>query len=481
MRFSQKKLEQMIAEKSRLENEIQEVAVQLQNEIESDEWGTDKGKGKLTRFFALQEKREGLMRDRDKVEAKREKYEDHSPENSSPRDWGRQVLQRWARHGIRELDESEREMFVTPADADIMVAIEKQMGFPVPDHDGLFMPGGLQMAAGDATRADGGGGTDSDWGDAAPERWRAGLVETLRYAGAVAEMCQNFSTENGNIMHVNQMDSSAEEGGSIVDQSAASTGVPAVKQIASVGDLEFGATWRHSNFMDVRFETLADVHFDAAGRVVREMTRRMGRGWNKQFTVGAGTGAALGVPQGIVPSATVVDGGAGSAYDGSGGVDYPNLLDMEYGIDLAYLEGNEGFEGGFADGEMGMIGWMMNRNVERGLRTAVDGDSRPIWSPNLETGRAIQGAPGRINGYPYRINQHMADGKAVDDLPMLFGNCGHYGVRNIGGPMFFRFSDSATMARFAVRFFGVSRRQGRSLGPHLAAKNEAYAVLQVKA
>ena len=41
-------------------------------------------------------------------------------------------------------------------------------------------------------------------------------------------------------------------------------------------------------------------------------------------------------------SATVIDGEAGSADDGSGGVDYANLLALEYGVDFGYLIGNEG-------------------------------------------------------------------------------------------------------------------------------------------
>ena len=74
----------------------------------------------------------------------------------------------------------------------------------------------------------------------------------------------------------------------------------------------------------------------------------------------------------------------------------PTCLTSNMAVDLAYLQGDEGGEGGFTDENGGMIGWMMHRNVEKQLRSAVDTDGRPIWSPNLEQGRAIQGAPGMI-------------------------------------------------------------------------------------
>ena len=475
MRFGEEKLAEMVAEEARLNQEIQTLATDLLQEYESDEWGGEHGPNKLVKYKAMQERHAQFMRERDSVEAKRVRYEDHAPKNRSPKEWGRQVLQRWAASGTAELDQDEIDLFLQPADKDVLNGISRQLGFAVPSGD-LFAPAGPEMAAIDPTRSDVKTASgDSAFGEAVPEVWRSGLVETLRYAGAVASMCQNFSTEDGRPIHVNQLDTSSEEGGSISDQSSAATGVPgAPDQINSITDIEFGASWRHSNFLDVRFETLTDVHFDAAGRVVREMTRRMGRGWNKAFT--SGTGSGTGFPQGIVGQAQVVLGGTGSI----DAVDYANLLDMEYKIDLAYLEGNEGFEGGFTDGEMGTIGWMMNRNIEKVLRSATDGDDRPLWSPDLESGRAIQGKPGRINAYPYAINNHMATGSTDDDLPLFFGNCGHYGVRNVGGPMFFRFNDSATIARFAVRFFACSRRDGRSLGPHTAAKNEAFAILQVQ-
>ena len=172
----------------------------------------------------------------------------------------------------------------------------------------------------------------------------------------------------------------------------------------------------------------------------------------------------------------VVDGAAGSVDT----VDFENLIDMEYAIDLGYLVGDEGGDGGFMDANGGMIGWMMHRDVERSLREQVDADSRPLWTPNLEMGRAAQGRPAMINGYPYRINQHMEAPDTNNNKPLLFGSYGHYGVRNVGGIDFYRFFDSRTVQNYQVEFIAFSRRDGRSVGPVVSTLCEAYAALQVK-
>ena len=472
--YDKKKHLELIDEKSTREVKLREVALKLHDEHGSDEWSGEHAPAKFERYMVDQKFHEQLMREITYLDTQIQLFEEIKPIVNIRSDANMMdVRRRWMQHGGQGLEKDERDLFVLEPTKDMLEQI------PVVGQGGeVFAP--FVMAAGDPLRSDLDTGDDSAAGLAAPETWAQDIVERLAYYGAVAASCHNFTTANGNDLHQNQLDTSDEEGGAIADQSqVAGTGVPqmAHDQIGPVNDIVYKSYWRHSNFMSVRLESLSDLHFDVAGRVMREASRRMGRGWNKSFTVGNGTDK----PEGIVQSATVVDGGAGSADDGSGGIDYANLLQLLYAVDLAYLEGMEVGEGGFTDAHGGMIGWMMNRNVERQLRAAVDLQNRPIWMPFLDVGSANQRAPGNILGHPYQINQHMDDGKTADDLPLLFGSLGHYAVRNIGGPMFYRFFDSRTMTRMAVDFIGLSRRDGRSRGPTVAMKNEAYAVLEVKA
>ena len=475
-RWNEKNHLEMVGELSKANEELRASEIKLMEEHASDAWKGDEAPAKLIRYKVEQEHHAMLLRTRDSLATRVERHLDYRPRLKQHQSWSDDCFRRFMGGGGDNLDKDERDFFIGKVTPE-MLKLNPLLGLG----GDVFFSGGvdgsqIDLAVGDPTRSDINTG-DSAAGLAAPETWQDGLVERLKYFGAVAGMCWNFSTDDGNTRHVNQMDSTAEEGGSMVDQSQAATGKPGdPRQLPNVTDIEFNAYWRHSKFMDARLESFNDLHFDISNRIQREAMRRMGRGWNRWFTTGDGTSK----PHGIVAAATVIDGGAGSADDGSGGIKYKNLLDCEYGVEMAYLEGNEGGDGGFMDEQMGQIGFMINRNIERGLRNAVDADSRPLWTPNLETGRAIQGAAGRILGYPYSINQHMANGKTANDLPVLFGNFGHYGVRNVTGIMFYRFWDSSTAERMAVRFIGMSRRDGRSIGPTVANKNEALVALQVK-
>jgi len=529
------------AEKTRLEAAIVAVATRMNDEYESDAWEGEDAPAKMARYNADNIQHARLSRELQSVAHQIDRMEAARPlSRSEQRNPMIDLRRRWCMGGSKKLDEGERQMFIPEMTKEMQKSLEDR-GVPVMDQE-FFDPWALathvgedpmpmghirasraRMAAGDPSRSDSHtAGTDgTDLNPAAPETWAAGVVERLQYYGSVASNCHNFTTADGNSFHQNSLDTKDQEGRLLTDQSQTrGTGTPAAAgtNIGDAGDVVFSAYWRVSDFIGARIETFQDIHFDVGGRVMSEMERRLGRGWNRTFTVGSGESQ----PEGIVMSAMIVDGGTGSADDGTGGIDYQNLLDMEYAIDLAYLEGGEGGAGGFTDAHGGMIGWMMNRNVEKQLRFATfpvaatfgSGGTEsgtpgglPIWVPDpSNVGIATQRAPARILGYPYTINNHMGTGKKATDFlevltkagrddgkvsPLLFGACGHFAVRNVGGPMYYRFWDSETAADMAVKFIGWSRRDSRSRGPHTGAavarsatanrlQNEAYCVLQVK-
>ena len=491
------------AERTRLQGEIVVVATRMNEEYASDAWGGEDAPAKMARYNADNITHARLSRELDSVDRQIVRMEEIRPlSRAERRNVMRDITRRWMAGGSAMLDEGERQVFVkeVPDDAARMLRAYAGTGqgevfdpWAVAT-DGGTVPLPPRMAVGDPSRSDisseSASGADDAMGAAAPETWATGLVEALKYFGSVASNCHNFDTADGNDFHQNQMDTADEEGGKITDQTQTSTGTPgSAEALGNVGDVIFKSSWRHSKFIDVRIETLDDIHFDVAGRVIRDINRRLGRGWNKEFTQGVANGA-----QGIVASAKVVDGDAGSIIADGKGIDYANLLDMEYAIDLGYLQGDEGGDGGFMDAHGGMIGWMMNRNVEKNLRFATlinahatSGQAGlPIWVPDpTNVGVATQRPPARILNYPYSLNQAMDDGTANNSKPLLFGSCGHYGVRNIGGPMIYRFWDSAMASRMAVRFIGFSRRDGHCRGPGTVANGtatacEAYAALQVK-
>ena len=476
------------AEKARLQTEIETLSIRMNDEYASDGWRGTAGETKLNRYAADNIRHSQLTKEAEMVERQIREMEECRPLSRSERMQNPMldITRRWCLGGTAMLDEGERQIFMRELDDEsarmVRAWVGRGAGSEAFDPWAIATNGGQRPVMAASRSRD--GGTGEDLSAAAPETWAAGIVETLAYFGSVPANCHSFNTSDGNDLHVTQLDTADQMGSAITGQGATAIPGATPDALGDAGDVIFRSSWRHSNFIDARIETFQDIHFDVAGRIMGEMTRRLGRGWNMAFTKTQGAGQ----PQGIVNYATIVDGGAASADDGSGGIGYANLLDMEYTVDLAYLEGGEGGDGGFTDAHGGMIGWMMNRNVEKQLRFAVYPVSGlPVWVPDPSNiGIGTQRMPSRILGYPYTINQAMDDGKSVNDLPLLFGACGHYGVRNIGGPMFYRFWDSNTATQMSVRFIGMSRRDGRGRGPGTVAAGVATAtpaigVLQVKA
>ena len=263
MRFDATVLAEHKAEEARLTKELGILAEKMLNEHESDEWSGDDGPAKQSRYMADQARHGQLMRERDYVNGRIERIEDIRPKQIKPgsephvKAAFRKFLQG------EKLDSEEQDLYLNELDPGVAKALPNASGGEV------FR---VQAAATDPTRSDIDTG-DSAAGLAAPEEWEAGLVERLKYFGAVASSCWNFDTSNGNDRHMNQMDSTSEEGGSLGDQA---TGIGSANPLANVTDIVFKSYVRHSQMMGARLEAIDDVQFDLPGRILREAYRRLG-------------------------------------------------------------------------------------------------------------------------------------------------------------------------------------------------------------
>ena len=308
-------------------------------------------------------------------------------------------------------------------------------------------------------------------GEAVIETWDSRVIESLSFLGGVANAAAEITTETGGERHYNQMDSGTEEGELLTDQAGTSISMQDLPVIPKVTMYAFVL---HSKMMSIRLEAEQDVHFSLEERAMREAARRIGRGWNRQFTLGTG---GNGAPQGIVPVSRVRDGLAGSL----NAITYKNLLGLEEDIDEAYLMGSEMAPGGFSDVfSDGYVGYMMHRSAEFIMRQQLDADNRPLWISNHDIGQAIQGSPGILNTYPYFLNQHMQPMGVNNNKPMVFGNLGHYLIRNIPEFGIFKFWDSNTAQTLSTWYLAVTRRDGRLIGPTTANLADALIALQLK-
>jgi HK97 family phage major capsid protein len=177
----------------------------------------------------------------------------------------------------------------------------------------------------------------------------------------------------------------------------------------------------------VPFELLQDTAIDLEGYIREALAERIARGTEEYFTTGSGSSQ----PQGIVGASS-----AGRTAAVSAAVSYADLVALEHSLDPAYRNG---------------ASFMFHDSVLQKLKELVDSQNRPLWKAGLTTGD-----PDRINGYPYAINQNMAQVTASVGKVMLFGNMKKFMIRDVNQMILLRLTE-----RFAdygqVGFFVFSR------------------------
>jgi len=158
-----------------------------------------------------------------------------------------------------------------------------------------------------------------------------------------------------------------------------------------------------SGMVRISTEILQDSYFNMTTILADLFGQRMGRGLNEAYTTGDGSDDVAGVVTGATSAGTI----------GSDALTYDNLVDLLHGVDPAY-RGNARF--------------MFNDSTLAALRKLLDGDSNlPIWQPQIS-----QDVPATILGYPYTINQDVADiGTGAKSI--LFGDFNNYVIRIVNG------------------------------------------------
>ena len=167
-------------------------------------------------------------------------------------------------------------------------------------------------------------------------------------------------------------------------------------------------------------------------------------------------------------------------------ITYSDLLDMEYAVDRAYRVGNEGGMGGFTGRAAGINGWMMSDTMEKTVRSMVDLEGRPLWTPGIMAGTfgLVEGRPQRLLEYRYQVNNAMdafALGATAGNTssPLIFGAFGYYGCRTVADMQIYRFWDSRTAQAHSIEVLGFMRADSRPIGAITSGSTtcDAYAKL----
>ena len=192
--------------------------------------------------------------------------------------------------------------------------------------------------------------------------------------------------------------------------------------------------YTYRSFVLVSREFMQDWQFDVNAYINEALATRLARGLNTAFTTGTGSSQPNGLVTATTSSGTMGSGTAASITD---------LTLLEHSVDPAYRRGAK---------------WMGHDTFLRLLKRMVDTNGQPIWHLGID-GRA----PDTIYGYPFVVNQDVAQHTSAGSKVLLFGDFKKYKIRDVlggdAGPVILRLNE-----RYAdygqVGFFLFSRHDG---------------------
>jgi HK97 family phage major capsid protein len=192
--------------------------------------------------------------------------------------------------------------------------------------------------------------------------------------------------------------------------------------------------YTYRSFVLVSREFVQDWQFDVNAYINEALAERLARGLNTAFTTGTGSSQPNGVATATSSSGTMGSGTATTITD---------LTLLEHSVDPARRRNAR---------------WMFHDTMLRNLKRMVDSNGQPLWHLGID-GRS----PDMIYGYPFTVNQDVAQPTTAGGKAIYFGDFKKYKVRDVvgteAGPVILRLNE-----RYAdsgqIGFFLFSRHDG---------------------
>lgn len=191
-----------------------------------------------------------------------------------------------------------------------------------------------------------------------------------------------------------------------------------------------------SDVVMITIEIDRDAVYDMESMIRTVLAERIGRGTNRLFTTGTGSGQ----PEGVVIGSTL-----GVTTASATAITDDEVTRLIHALDPAYRD-NASF--------------MLHDNIILTLRLLKDGNDRPLWESSILSGMAL-GLPDTLKGYPYHINQHMDSAITAGKKTALFGDFSRYYIRTVvpagaaGGVLLMRNDSIYQFSNLAVAFAAV--------------------------
>jgi HK97 family phage major capsid protein len=283
--------------------------------------------------------------------------------------------------------------------------------------------------------------TTTGGGYTIPDEMMMALEKALLWFGGMRQAATVIRTATGADLPIPTANDTA-QAGVILD-----INTQVANQDVTFGQLVLKA-WKYSSKQVlVPVELMQDSAVNLPQMLGEMLGERIGRIQNTHFTTGAGTT----LPFGIVVQATQGLAPTGTA---AGGFTYPNFVDLEHSVDIAYRRQG--------------AAWMMNDVVVGRTKKLLDTTGRPIWQPYFEASMSSfvagggAGSPGTLLGYPVIVNNDMSTSQVTTTRAVLFGALQKYLIRDVLGVTLLRLDE-----RYAdfhqVAFLAFARADGNLL------------------
>ena len=193
-------------------------------------------------------------------------------------------------------------------------------------------------------------------------------------------------------------------------------GVGVAEQDITAGHINLGA-WKYTTgLVRVSLELLQDSAFNLESFLADRFAIRLGRGYERDLTVGTGVNQPTGIITDVLASGAVPVVAAGSS-ESSGGTEtgansigYTDLVRLEHSVDPAYRPNAK---------------YILHDLTVSSIQRILDKFGRPLWTPGIK-----DNTPNTINGYEYVIDQHMPT-VAASANTVLFGDLKKFLVRKV--------------------------------------------------
>jgi HK97 family phage major capsid protein len=262
-----------------------------------------------------------------------------------------------------------------------------------------------------------------------PNEMMRPLEVALLTFGGMRQVATVIRTDTGANLPIPTVNDTGNVGAILAENTAATT------QDVAFGQLVLGSYKYSSKIVLVSVELMMDNAINLAQFLGDALGTRIGRITNTHFTVGTGGGTQ---PTGIVTAAT---SGKVGLVGQTTTVIFDDLVDLEHSVDPAYRQGGR---------------FMMHDKTLAALKKIKDSQGRPLFLPGLSVN-----APDTILGYPYTINQDVAQ-MAANAKSILFGALSKYIIRDVLGVTLLRLDER--YAEFhQVAFLAFARFDGNLL------------------